>query len=122
MSPPRLLPIAGLSPSTESDNASIRGIVALIWPYSASQKCMSILVAEPDFRLRRSKGQVRVTFRGASAKEIARLDVTIGDEVDFELGGAQWEEEDSSAFTPGKGIEWRMVFRKQLRMQVGAHW
>ena len=81
---------------------------------------MTVLVAEPDFRLRRSKGQVRISFRGASAKAIARLNVTIGDEIELELRDAHWEEEDARVFTPGKGIEWRMVFRKRLRMQVGA--
>ena len=80
---------------------------------------MSVLLAEPDFRLRRRRGQVRATLRGASAVAVAKLELQCGDMIELGLGGAQFVEEDLSAFTPGKGIEWGLVFHKRLELQVG---
>ena len=113
------LPIADLAPSIDPADWRIHGVVTLIWPYSASQRSMSVLLAAPDFRLRRNKGQVRVTFRGASAQAIARLEIQSGDEVELELAGVQWVEEDMRGLTPGRGVDWGMAFHKWLSLQVG---
>ena len=79
---------------------------------------MSVLLAEPDFRLRRRQGQVRATFRGKSAAAVARLELHSGDAVTLDLQGVQWVEEDLRGFTPGRGIEWGMVFDKRLALKV----
>ncbi|KAL8909016.1 MAG: hypothetical protein Q9207_000467 [Kuettlingeria erythrocarpa] len=51
------VPIAQLEPSLTGAGKILEGVVTLIWPYSASNKSFSILLAEPDFRLRRQQGQ-----------------------------------------------------------------
>lgn len=112
-----LVPIANLSPSTEAAK-SIKSVVALIWPYSASQKSLTLLLAEPDFRLRRKKGQVKVEFRGSSAKEVARSSLGIGDEVFLSLGGAEWVPVEADVRTPRKGVEWKLSFGEKVLIQV----
>ena len=62
-----------------------------------------------------------MTFRDACAKALARAEVAIGDEAELSTGSAHWEKEDASDFTPGRGIEWRLVFGETLDLQVGEH-
>ncbi|KAL8840816.1 MAG: hypothetical protein Q9176_003663 [Flavoplaca citrina] len=110
--------IALLDPSATGSGRKVRGIVTLIWPYSVSNQAFSILLAEPDFRLRRQRGQVRVQFRGSSAKALARCDVQSGDLVDLTLSHAQWEKEESTSGTPGRGIEWELRFGEKVVLQI----
>ena len=112
------VPIAELQPALESHCTSITGIVTLIWPYSSSRKTLSLLLAEPDFRLRRHRGQVRVHFTGSSATAVARSGVSIGAQISLSLVGVQWAKDESMPRTPGKGVEWELQFRERVVLQV----
>lgn len=112
------IPIAELHPSIDKDSSSITGVVALIWPYSSAGRTFSFLLAEPDFRLRRKNGQVLVRFCGSSAKAIAKCGVIIGDQVSLSLIGASWVKDDHSLRTPGRGVEFDLLFRERLVIQV----
>lgn len=113
------IPIADLKPSCSSTKA-IQSVVALLWPYSASNKSLTLLLVEPDFRLRRHKGQVRVEFQGSSAKEVARSGICTGDEVVLSLQDAVWIREEAGVRTPGKGVEWKLIFGERVSIQVGC--
>ena len=114
------LPIAELQPSLETDGSYVRGVITLIWPYSSSSKSISVLLVEPDFRLRRYRGQVRISFKGASAKAVASSDLTSGDEVLVGLSGAEWVQESTVIRTPGRGVDWELQFGQRLVLHVGA--
>ncbi|KAL8858555.1 MAG: hypothetical protein Q9178_004849 [Gyalolechia marmorata] len=110
--------IAQLDPSTSSSGKAVEGIVTLIWPYSISSQTFSILLAEPDFRLRRQRGQVRVQFRGSSAKTLAENNVQSGDHVKLSLLHAQWEKDEIASATPGRGIEWELRFERRVVLKI----
>lgn len=111
------IPITALDPeSAPPAEKSIRAVVSLYWPYSSSTKQCALLLADPDFRLRSRRGQVRVRFTGASAKAVAEGRVGIGDEVILDLAGAQWASEASGVSTPGKSVEGELVYRGQLAL------
>ena len=114
-----LVPIAELQPSC-SPTKTIRSVVALLWPYSASNKSLTLLLVEPDFRLRRNKGQVRVEFHGSSAKEVARSEIGSGDEVLLSLESAEWKRDEAGVRTPGNGVEWKLSFGERVFMHVGV--
>jgi hypothetical protein len=114
-------PIADLGNSLlDAESKQIRAIVTIIWPYSSSTKTAALLLVEPDFRLRRNKGQVRVQFRGASAVEVARSGITSGDEVILALKGAKWVEVAPGISTPGKSVDLELVYKRRLAMKVGV--
>ncbi|OAX85399.1 hypothetical protein ACJ72_00210 [Emergomyces africanus] len=114
-----LTPLAHLSPSLDDcEDRHIRAVVILLWPYSSCTKQFSLLLAEPDFRLRDRKGQVRVSFRDASAEAIAKSQVGIGDTVVLSLGGAEWQNNDAEISTPGKGVDWDITFSSRLLLEV----
>src|ERR1700753_2721399 len=106
------IPLASLSPSLSSlETKSIRAIVALIYPYSSITRSLALLLAEPDFRLRRNKGQVRVVLSGQSAVSVAKSKIGIGDEVILNLEGAQWiqwDQNEDVVSTPGKSVDWEL--------------
>ena len=110
--------IAELQPSCSSTKG-IRSGVALLWPYSTSKKSLTLLLAEPDFRLRRKNGQVRVEFHGSSAKAVARSGLCTGDEVVLSLEGAGWSRDEAEVRTAGKGVDWKLTFGERVRVQVG---
>lgn len=110
--------IAQLQPSIQTERSHIFGTVALIWPYSSSQKTISLLLVEPDFRLRRERGQVHVKFFGSSAKALAISSIKIGDEVLLNLDGVEWVKEAVTLRTAGKGVEWALQFRDRLVLEV----
>ncbi len=114
----RGVPIADLDPGLDSHQTSITGIVTLIWPYSSSNRTLSLLLVEPDFRLRRHKGQVRVHFTGSSATAVARCGISIGARVHLSLVGVQWAKDESTPRTPGNGVEWELRFGERLALQV----
>ena len=114
----KTLPIAALQPSVDPVNNAVRGIITLVWPYSASKQTTSILLAEPDFRLRKHKGQVRVEFHGSSAKSVARSGLTSGDEVVLRLSGVKWVENTVSRQTPGRSVDWELHFGQKVDLQV----
>lgn len=110
--------IAQLQPSIQTKRNHIFGTVALIWPYSSSQKTISLLLVEPDFRLRLDRGQVHVRFFGSSAKALAISSIKIGDEVLLNLDGVEWVKEAITLKTAGRGVEWALQFRERLVLEV----
>lgn len=116
------MPIAELHPElAEADKCFFQGVVTLLWPYSSSSKSLSLLLVEPDFRLRARHGQVRLVFRGASAKALSKSEVTSGDQLTSSLRGVTWARDDSAASTPGKGIEWQLQYGEFLDLKVCAN-
>ena len=114
-------PIAQLQPLEEASAQSVTGIVTLIWPYSASRSSYSFLLVEPDFRLRRHKGQVRLRFFGSSAKAVAKAGLKSGDKVVLSLSAAQWTKDvshETADQTPGRGIEWELCFQERVTLEV----
>lgn len=112
------IPIAQLQPSIQTERSYTFGKVALIWPYSSSQRTISLLLVEPDFRLRSERGQIHVRFFGSSATALARTSIQIGDEVLLNLYGAEWAKEATTFKTAGKGVEWAVQFRDRLVLEV----
>lgn len=112
------VPIAHLQPGLDAQATSVSGVVTLIWPYASSTRSASLLLVEPDFRLRRHRGQVRIHFNGASAKAVARLSVSSGDRLSLSLNGAEWAKDGATASTPGKGIEWELKYSERVVLQV----
>lgn len=117
--PSTLMPIAQLSPGQEDISAkSVHAVVTLVWPYSSSSKTLSLLLAEPDFRLRRSQGQVKVNFHGPSAQEVAQTHVGIGDEVQLSLEGVAWTSNQTPLTTPGRNVAWDLNFERHVSLEV----
>lgn len=113
------IPITSLTPeSAPPSDKSIRAIVTLSWPYSSSTRQCALLLADPDFRLRNRKGQVRVRFTGASAEAVVKAHVGIGDDVVLALSGASWEQDSEATRTPGKSVDGELMFRRRLALSV----
>ena len=112
------LPIAKLQPSLDSDNIYVRGIITLIWPYSASRQEWGFLLVEPDFRLRRQRGQVRIFFHGACARRTARSSLASGDEIKLAIAGARWNEDAAQGQTPGRSAGWELSFADRVLCEV----
>lgn len=113
------IPIAQLTPLlTAPASRSIKAIVTLTWPYSSATGSVAFLLSEPDFRLRRTRGQVRVQFAGSSAKRVAKSGIASGDEVILSLDGVEWIEDDNKVSTPGRGVEFELRFTERLLLQV----
>ena len=112
------IPISQLHPDQDVSGKSIIGVVTLLWPYSKSRRTFSLLLVEPDFRLRRQNGQVRVHLQGPSARILAKSKVQSGDHIILSLEGVNWLKDESTKETPGKGIEWQLQFEECLRLQV----
>lgn len=115
---PATTPIAHLNPDLRPDDSSVTGIVTLIWPYVSSKSTFSLLLVEPDFRLRSKLGQVRVHFQGSSAKAVARSGISSGDQLLLSLKGATWAKDSTAARTPGRGIDWQLLYGERLVLQV----
>ncbi|KAI7266969.1 hypothetical protein KC345_g8055 [Hortaea werneckii] len=114
------VPIQTLAPDAElPSNGAIRAVVTLAWPFSSSTRQCALLLADPDFRLRTRKGQVRVRFTGPSAEAVAKSRIGIGDEITLHLGGATWAEPKEGVIrTPGKSVDGELVFARQLGLKV----
>ncbi|KAJ5573778.1 uncharacterized protein N7459_008205 [Penicillium hispanicum] len=111
LSPLTNVPIAQLSPTLEDTEAKcVDATVTLVWPYSSSTKSLSLLLAEPDFRLRRSHGQVKAIFHGRVAEKVAGSQVGISDIVRLGLKGAVFVVNSSAAQTPGRNVAWDVHF------------
>ncbi|KAJ8133427.1 hypothetical protein O1611_g204 [Lasiodiplodia mahajangana] len=68
------IPIAELSPDVvDPASKAVGGVVTITWPYNKVRGTFALNLAEPDFRLRRNKGQVRVDFTGRAAKAVGDL-------------------------------------------------
>ncbi len=112
------LRISALNPELPAAESTVfRAAVTLIWPYSSSARQLALLLAEPDFRLRRQKGQVRARFSGSSAKALATTGIGIGDEVVLSLRGAQFIQE-GTVSTPGKSIDWELSYSQTVQVRI----
>ncbi|KAK3325847.1 hypothetical protein B0H66DRAFT_141007 [Apodospora peruviana] len=112
-------PIAQLNPDLPNQaERVVCGEVTITWPYNSVAKTSAFLIAEPDIRLRRAKGQVRIELHGASAKTIAECGLGAGDEVLFSLDGVEWAKDSSPGRVPGARLEWQLKFDKKLSLQV----
>ncbi|KAF3395908.1 hypothetical protein F1880_007009 [Penicillium rolfsii] len=122
LAPPTRLtktPIAHLSPTLEQpENRCIYGTVSLVWPYSSSTKSLGLLLAEPDFRLRRSNGQVKAVFHGRIAESVAEEHVGIGDIICLSLKYSTLTPNDAGSQTPGRNIAWDVHFERGLTLEV----
>ncbi|KAF2725156.1 hypothetical protein K431DRAFT_281124 [Polychaeton citri CBS 116435] len=107
--------------SAPSRDSSIRAVITLSWPYSISTRQCALLLADPDFRLRNRRGQVRTRFSGRAAEAIAQSRLGIGDEVVLELDGASWVEDGSTVKTPGRSVGAELAFEKRLRLRVARN-
>ena len=116
-----LIPIAQLTPLlTAPSTRSVKAIVTLTWPYSSATGSVAFLLVEPDFRLRRTRGQVRVQFSGSSAKAVAKSGIASGDEVVLSLDGVDWVQDEAPFATPGRGVEFDLKFTERLLLQVSS--
>ncbi|KAF7854766.1 hypothetical protein EAF04_010334 [Stromatinia cepivora] len=112
------IPIAQLSPLLPaSASRSVKAVVTLTWPYSSRTGSVAFLLAEPDFRLRRIRGQVRAQFSGSSANAVAKSGITSGDEVILCLDGVEYVEAEPPNATPGRGVEFELKFTERLLLQ-----
>ncbi|PYI12242.1 hypothetical protein BO78DRAFT_357986 [Aspergillus sclerotiicarbonarius CBS 121057] len=113
------IPIAKLSPTLENLSASsVHAVVTLLWPYSSSTRSLSLLLAEPDFRLRRTNGQVKVVFHGLVAEEVARSQVGIGDGVYIGLAGSRFVDNDATNQTPERFVAWDVHFDGGVLIEI----
>ncbi|KAL1886096.1 hypothetical protein Plec18167_000024 [Paecilomyces lecythidis] len=116
------IPIAELSPDRDDiSTKSVHAVVTLVWPYSSSSQSLSLLLAEPDFRLRRSQGQVKVNFHGISAQEVAQTHVGIGDEVRLSLEGVRWTDTQGPSATPGRNVSWDINFENSVSLELSRN-
>ncbi|KAK3952485.1 hypothetical protein QBC32DRAFT_405617 [Pseudoneurospora amorphoporcata] len=112
-------PIAQLDPELPDQNSrSVRGEVTITWPYNRVTHTLAFLLAEPDVRLRRTKGQVRVQLHGPSAKTVADCGLGACDEVLLGLDGVEWTKDESAGRIPGARVDWQLQFNKKLVLQV----
>lgn len=88
-------------------------VVTLLWPYSSSTSKLSALVAEDDFKLRKSRGQLKITFLGNAASKLK--DVQIGNRLKISLEGARWEKPEQSV---SANIPWELTWETRLQIQV----
>ncbi|GKT40900.1 uncharacterized protein ColSpa_01081 [Colletotrichum spaethianum] len=113
------IPIAQLSPDVQELKKRVaRGVVTITWPYSIVKKTIAFLLAEPDFRLRRAKGQVRVEFDGPSAKAVADAALGSGDEIALSLDGVEFVADDSKTHVPGMSLKWQLRFTERVLLQA----
>ncbi|EGO61173.1 hypothetical protein NEUTE1DRAFT_127865 [Neurospora tetrasperma FGSC 2508] len=112
-------PIAQLDPELSDQNSrSVRGEVTITWPYNRVTHTLAFLLAEPDVRLRRTKGQVRVQLHGPSAKAVSECGLGACDEVLLSLDGVEWAKEESPGRILGARVDWQLQFNRRLVLQV----
>ncbi|OQE82239.1 hypothetical protein PENNAL_c0037G07156 [Penicillium nalgiovense] len=113
------VPIAQLSPDLEQLAAkSFLAAIALVWPYSSSTKSVSLLLVEPDFRLRGAKGQIKVTFHGHVAEKVAETHVGIGDTVCLALEHTKFISNEGAQQTPGRSVAWDAHFENGASLEI----
>ncbi|KAI0413475.1 hypothetical protein F5X98DRAFT_351980 [Xylaria grammica] len=117
----RVIPIAELCPDLPEPNAkAVGGVVTITWPYNKVKGTFAFNLAEPDFRLRRNRGQVRIDFTGRAAKAVGDCGLGGNDEVRLSLKGAAWEAEavNKRRSLPGADVGWRLVFSNNLVLEI----
>ena len=113
-----VIPIQQLTPTVDP-TAVCCGSVCLVWPYSSLKQSLSLLLRENDATLGRQRSQVRVTFHGHSAKAVVASRLTVGDDLQLYLTGAEWLSAQTLNSTPGKSVAWDLRFSRRVRLEVG---
>ncbi|KAK4175737.1 hypothetical protein QBC36DRAFT_301725 [Triangularia setosa] len=112
-------PISQLGPDLlDQPSRAVRGEVGITWPYNSVTKTFAFLLAEPDVRLRRARGQVRIELHGSSAKILSKCGLGAGDELLFCLEGATWAKDTSPGGIPDSRVEWQLQFDEKLVLQI----
>lgn len=112
-------PIAQLDPClSDISTRAVSGIVTLVWPYNSSTNSLAFNLAEPDARLRRAKGNVRIQLHGSSAKAVAATKLGGGDMVTIGLDGVEWVKDGSSTPVPASRLEWQLQYTERLMLRV----
>ncbi|KAI1326860.1 hypothetical protein F5Y16DRAFT_373612 [Xylariaceae sp. FL0255] len=114
-------PIAQLSPDLPDPHSkAVHGLVTITWPYNSVKGTFAFNLAEPDFRKRRNKGQVRITFTGRAAKVAGECGLAGNDKVLLSLDGAAWEPEDVDRrqSLPGSELGWKIVFADNFSLKI----
>ena len=96
----------------------IEASVLLVWPYSSANRVFSFLLAERDAKLH-SRGQIKVTFHGYLAQEVAKTQVGIGDDVLLALRHAKTLEAGGTISTPGKKLNFLLEYKTGVVLEVG---
>lgn len=113
------VPIAELRPDLDNlKERAVTGIVTIVWPYASSTRSVSLLLVEPDFRLRARRGQVRLCFDGSSAKAISKAGISSGDQLCLHLKGVEFSNDETTASTPGRSIGWKLHYGEILELKV----
>ena len=113
------IPIAHLTQESNT-RTSIKAVVTLTWPYSSATGSVAFLLAEPDFRLRKYRGQVRVQFSGPCAKAVSKAGIASGDEVILSLNGVEFIPDEVDGERPGNGVEFELRFTERVLLQVSC--
>ncbi|KAH8664002.1 hypothetical protein BX600DRAFT_463431 [Xylariales sp. PMI_506] len=114
------IPIAQIQPGAQdSATRAVHGVITIVWPYNKLKNSIAFILAEPEFRLRLSKGQVRVNFIGPSAKAISECGLGSGDQVQLSLEGAEYLPNDATiGRLPGAELEWQLRFSGRMYLQA----
>lgn len=111
--------IAQLDPESPTGrNGVVEGIVTLVWPYASLTHSLSLLLVDPDFRLRRDHGQVRLYFFGPSARAVANAGIKSADRLVVDLKGALFAKSVHENVLPRLGIQWELHYQDQLVLQI----
>ncbi|KAK4189604.1 hypothetical protein QBC35DRAFT_430143 [Podospora australis] len=112
-------PIAQLDPDlSDQPSRIVRGEVGITWPYNSVTKTLAFLVAEPDVRLRRAKGQVRIELHGPAAKAVSECGIGAGDQLLLSLEGVEWAKDTSPGRIPGSRVDWQLQFTQKLVLEL----
>ena len=115
-------PIAQLNPELpDPQSRVVHGEITITWPYNSVTNTLAFLLAEPDVRLRRDHGQVRIQLQGPGARALADLGCGGGDELLLSLDGAEWAKHEPAGRAPGSQLEWQLHFPGRLLLQVSAY-
>ena len=115
----RPVPIAQLSPNLpEQSSCMVEGEVTIVWPYSLVTKSIAFKLVEPDFRLRRDKGQIRIEFHGPAGKSVSDALIGGGDTVWLGLEGARWEKASPDLAARSDTVEWQAKFTHRLHLKL----
>ncbi|KAK9461490.1 uncharacterized protein V1516DRAFT_380519 [Lipomyces oligophaga] len=83
-----LVPISSVTPDSFDLSVSfLSGSISLFWPFSSARDDFSIRLADNDFRNRKHKGQIRLSFRGKSLGKQAESLLNTGDSLQISLSG-----------------------------------
>ncbi|KAJ2994453.1 hypothetical protein NUW58_g1560 [Xylaria curta] len=116
-----VVPIAELCPDLpDPASKAVGGVVTITWPYNKVQGTFAFSLAEPDFRLRRNKGQVRIEFTGRAAKAVGDSGLASNDVVLLSLAGVAWEAEATNKrrSLPGADVGWRLIYSETLSLSI----